>query len=250
MMKYAILFLKELKSNKMSDFKFDKIAVVRNCFNEKFGIPRQSGLVENVESVIELIAPYDHEDYVRELDGFSHIWLVFVFHQHIGKDVKATVRPPRLGGNKRIGVYASRSPFRPNPVGLSVVKLNRISTDKKKIRLYVSGADLMNGTPIIDIKPYINYADSIPEAESSYATDKPIEKLKVIFSNESQLFIETVKNSYPSLQNIIYETLSLDPRPAYIDDDSKQYAISLFEFNVKWRVVNNVAEVVSIENLS
>ncbi len=234
----------------MSDFKFDKIAVVRNCFNDKFGIPRQSGLVENVESVIELVAPYDHEDYVRELEGFSHIWLVFVFHQHIGKDVKATVRPPRLGGNKRIGVYASRSPFRPNPIGLSVVKLNRISTDKKKIRLYVSGADLMNGTPIIDIKPYINYADSIPEAESSYATDKPVKKLKVVFLEESQVFIETVKNSYPSLQNIIYETLSLDPRPAYIDDDSKQYAISLFEFNVKWRVVNNVAEVVSIENLS
>lgn len=250
MMKYVILFLKELISKNMSDFKFEKIAIVRNCFNEKFGIPRQSGLVENVESIIELVAPYDHEDYVRELEGFSHIWLIFIFHQHIEKDVKATVRPPRLGGNKRVGVFASRSPFRPNPVGLSVVKLNRISTDKNKVRLHVSGADIMNGTPIIDIKPYINYADSIPHAESSYATDKPVANLDVIFSDEALLFIEAVKSTHPILQNIITETLSLDPRPAYIDNESKQYAVSLFEFNVKWRVVNNIAEVTSIENLT
>lgn len=234
----------------MSNFKFEKIAIVRNCFNEKFGIPRQSGLVESVESIIELVAPYDKEDYVRELEGFSHIWLIFVFHQHIGKDNKATVRPPRLGGNKRVGVFASRSPFRPNPVGLSVVKLNRISSDKNKVRLHVSGADILNGTPIIDIKPYINYADSIPQAESSYAADKPSENLKVIFSDESQLFINSVKDTHPSLQNIITETLSLDPRPAYIDNESKHYAVSLFEFNVKWQVVNNIAEVTSIENLT
>lgn len=234
----------------MADFSFDKVAVVRNCFNEKFGIPRQSGLASNVESIIELVAPYNHEDYVRELEGFSHIWIIFIFDQHIGKDVKATVRPPRLGGNKRVGVFASRSPFRPNPVGLSVVKLNKVSVKGSSIKLYVSGADLLNGTPVIDIKPYINYADSIAESDSSYAADKPLAKLAVTFSQQSDQFIESLKLEYPTLRNIIFETLSLDPRPAYVDDSSREYGLSLFEFNIKWRVTNNRAEVISIERLS
>lgn len=233
----------------MSEFNFDKVAVVRNCFNEKFGIPRQAGLANNVESIIELVAPYNNEDYVRELEDFSHIWLVFIFHQHIGKDTKATVRPPRLGGNKRIGVFASRSPFRPNPVGLSAVKLNRISYLDKTIKLHVSGADLLNGTPIIDIKPYINYADSISDSDSSYASEKPLLELDVVFSNLSKEFIQSVRNEYPMLEAVIRETLSLDPRPAYIDDTSKQYGLSLFEFNIKWQVKENKAEIILIEKL-
>ena len=234
----------------MSDFNFNKIAIVRNGYNEKFGIPRQSGLTNNVESVIELVAPYNHEDYIRGLDGFSHIWLTFVFHQHIGKDIKATVRPPRLGGNKRVGVFASRSPFRPNPIGLSVVKLNSIYKNGNTIQLHVSGADLLNGTPVIDIKPYIGYADSIQDADSSYANKKPETLLEVTFSDSCNKFIEDVKKDYPELRNIICETLSLDPRPAYIEDDTWQYGLSLFEFNIKWSVKGKTAEVLLIERLA
>ena len=115
------------------DFNFHSIATVHSCYKEKFGIPRQSGLSKSAESIIELLPPYNNQDYVRELEGFSHIWVIFIFHQHLKRDVKATIRPPRLGGNKRVGVFASRSPFRPNPVGLSVVKLNKIVIANNKI---------------------------------------------------------------------------------------------------------------------
>lgn len=234
----------------MTDFNFNAVALVSNCYDEKFGIPRQSGLSKNTESVIELLAPYNNEDYVRELEGFSHIWLVFVFHLHIDKPVKATVRPPRLGGNKRIGVFASRSPFRPNPIGLSVVKLETISKKNNLIYLHVSGADLVDGTPVIDIKPYITYADSIPTADSSYASQSPEPVLEVLFNDVTKLFIESIKSEYPNLESVISETLSLDPRPAYVEDTLKIYGISLFGLNIKWRVEANKAEVISIEKLT
>ncbi|MDH5423877.1 MAG: tRNA (N6-threonylcarbamoyladenosine(37)-N6)-methyltransferase TrmO [Gammaproteobacteria bacterium] len=234
----------------MTDFNFNTIALIRSCYNEKFGIPRQSGLVENADAVIEMQAPYNDEDFIRELEGFSHIWLIFVFHQHIGKPVKATVRPPRLGGNQRVGVFASRSPFRPNPIGISVVKLNKISKNDNTIELHISGADLLNGTPVIDIKPYVSYADSIAGASSSYASDKPEAKLEVSFSALASQYINEVREQYPKLRDVIQQTLSLDPRPAYIKDREKHYGLSVFDFNVQWRVEDTVAEVIRIEKLT
>jgi len=233
----------------MPDFNMDTIAVVRSCYKQKFGIPRQSGLSKSSEAIIELVPPYSHEDYVRELEDFSHLWIIFVFHQHLNKDVKATVRPPRLGGNKRIGVFASRSSFRPNPIGLSVVKLNKITNNNGKIELLISGADLLDGTPVIDIKPYIKYADSVTDSFSSYADTHPENRLSVVFSDQSLSIINNCKEAYPKLQSIITETLSLDPRPAYQDDNEREYGLTLFDFNIKWIVRDNAARVILIEPL-
>jgi len=228
------------------EFKLHTIATVRSCYKEKFGIPRQSGLIESAESVIELLSPYNKEDYVRELEGFSHIWVIFIFHEHLNRDVKPTIRPPRLGGNKRIGVFASRSPFRPNPVGISVVKLNKIVSSKNKILLHISGADLLDGTPVIDIKPYVKYADSPENTFSSYADSAPEEKLKVKLSDASKAFISEVKAQYPDLEKLINETISQDPRPAYVTDSDKTYGLCLYDFNIKWKVFNGIAEVLQI----
>ena len=232
-----------------SDFKFHAIATVHSCYKEKFGIPRQAGLSESAESVIELLPPYNNMDYVRELEGFSHIWVIFIFHEHLNHEIKPTIRPPRLGGNKRVGVFASRSPFRPNPVGLSVVKLNKIDNDKNKIILHVSAADFVDGTPVIDIKPYIKYADSPESVFSSYADLAPENKLVVNFSTNSKLFINTARNEYPELEKLISETISLDPRPAYVSDSDKVYGIRLYDFNIKWKVSKGSAEVLQIENI-
>lgn len=230
----------------MSAFNFEQIAVVRSCYKEKFGIPRQPGLSNSAEAIIELTPPYNQEAYVRELEGFSHIWLIFIFHQHLGKQAKPTVRPPRLGGNKRIGVFASRSSFRPNPVGMSVVKLNKVSIEKNKVQLYVSGADLLDGTPVVDIKPYIHYVDMISDATAAYAEDKPEATLEVIFSEDARGSIDRNLEQYPELEQLIIETISLDPRPAYKDDDSRIYGLCLYRFNIKWQVIAGRAEIISI----
>jgi len=230
-------------------FSFHSIATVHSCYKEKFGIPRQSGLSENADSTIELQAPYNHEDYIREIEGFSHIWLVFIFHRHLNKDVKPTVRPPRLGGNKRIGVFASRSPFRPNPIGISVVELISVEKCDDKILLHIQGADLLDGTPVLDIKPYVKYADSPANAFSSYAEYAPEFSLNIIFSDDAEKTIRSEKEQYPKLRSLIKETISLDPRPAYADDDSKLYGLSLYEFNIKWKVSAGVAEVLLIESV-
>ena len=232
----------------MTEFNFHTVAIVHSCYKEKFGIPRQSGLSLSAEATIELIPPYNQEDYVRELEGFSHIWVVFIFHQHLNIEAKATVRPPRLGGNKRIGVFASRSPFRPNPVGLSAVKLNKVTVENKKVILHVSGADFIDNTPVIDIKPYINYADSIPDAQSSYANTAPANVLNIIFLEAANRAINDNLTDYPDLKNLIHETISLDPRPAYINDTNKEYGLNLYDFNIRWRVKENIAEILAIES--
>ncbi|MDH5393925.1 MAG: tRNA (N6-threonylcarbamoyladenosine(37)-N6)-methyltransferase TrmO [Gammaproteobacteria bacterium] len=234
----------------MNDFNFKKVAIVRSCYKEKFGIPRQSGLSDHAEAIIELVAPYNHEDYIRELEGFSHLWLIFVFHKHLGRQAKATVRPPRLGGNKRVGVFASRSSFRPNPVGLSVVKLQSIRKQNNKIELSVSGADLVDGTPVIDIKPYIGYADSVTNSHAAYAQQRPEPVLAVKLSQQAKGFICNVKEQYPLLEKVIRETISLDPRPGYVDSEDKVYGLNLYDLNIKWTVEKGQAEVFFIESLA
>ncbi|MDH5517678.1 MAG: tRNA (N6-threonylcarbamoyladenosine(37)-N6)-methyltransferase TrmO [Gammaproteobacteria bacterium] len=231
----------------METFHFNTIAIVHSCYKEKFGTPRQSGLSDNAEAIIELLPPYNHEDYIRELEGFSHIWLQFVFHQHLGKAVKATVRPPRLGGNKRVGVFASRSPFRPNPIGLSVVKLNKIHRQGNKTELYVSAADLIDQTPIIDIKPYIAYADSIADSQCSYAENKPGKVLQVSLSEQAEGFIQAEKVRYPTLEQLLRETIALDPRPAYEETPGRVYGLCLYDLNIKWTVNDGQAMVSLIE---
>ncbi len=216
----------------------EPIAILDSPFKEKFVTPRQPGLTPSVRARIVFYPDFATPEAVRGLEGFSHLWLIFLFHQNRGKGWKPTVRPPRLGGNKRVGVYASRSPFRPNPIGLSAVKLLAINTDQGDISLEVQGADLIDGTPILDIKPYIPYSDSLPEAIGGFAEEIPGPTLQVEFSDLAREQIVLLQKESPELETLIRETLALDPRPAYRQgkDDSQEYGVLLDRYNIRWKV--------------
>ena len=219
------------------------IAYIRTEFPEKFGIPRQSGLADNLRARIIFEPEYRNQDAVRGLEGFSHIWLIWEFSANRRSCWQPTVRPPRLGGNVHMGVFATRSPFRPNPLGLSCVKLERIDMDDREGPvIHVRGADLMDGTPIYDIKPYIKYSDSRPHAVCGYVDDLPERTLKVILPEECSSLIED-KTVIPAL----VETLSLDPRPSYHDDPERVYGLSFADLNVRFKVKDGVLNVVGIE---
>ena len=226
------------------------IAYIRTEFPEKFGIPRQSGLAENLRARIVFEPEFRNADALRGIDGFSHIWLIWEFsaNRRGGKpssdrDWQPTVRPPRLGGNESMGVFATRSPFRPNPLGLSCVELEKVDTDDKDGPvLYVKGADLMDGTPIYDIKPYVKYADSRPHALCGYVDSLPERTLKVVFASEHSDKIDD-KSILPAL----VEILSLDPRPSYHDDPERVYGLSFAGYNVRFKVSDKVLTVVDVE---
>lgn len=219
------------------------IAYIRTEFPEKFGIPRQSGLADNLRARIVFEPEYRNQDAVRGLEGFSHIWLIWEFSANRRSCWQPTVRPPRLGGNEHMGVFATRSPFRPNPLGLSCVSLERIDMDDREGPvIHVRGADLMDGTPIYDIKPYIKYADSRPHAVCGYVDTLPERTLKVVLHEEYSSLIED-KTLIPAL----VETLSLDPRPSYHDDPERIYGLSFADLNVRFKVKDGVLNVVGIE---
>ena len=219
------------------------IAYIRTEFPEKFGIPRQSGLADNLRARIVFEPEYRNQDAVRGLEGFSHIWLIWEFSANKRSCWQPTVRPPRLGGNEHMGVFATRSPFRPNPLGLSCVSLERIDMDDREGPvIHVRGADLMDGTPIYDIKPYIKYADSRPHAVCGYVDTLPERTLKVVLPPECSSMVQD-KTLIPAL----VETLSLDPRPSYHDDPERVYGLSFAGFNVRFKVKDGVLTVVGIE---
>jgi len=207
------------------------IGHVSTCYGEKFGVPRQSGIVEQAWGELVFTPEFRNADAVRGLEGFSHVWVVFVFHQAVRDDWKSTVRPPRLGGNERIGVFASRSPFRPNPIGLSVVKLDKIDHDHPDGPvLHLSGVDLVDGTPVLDIKPYIPYADSLPDATRGYVTGAP-EQLPV-------QWVQDIQGVEAEMRSLIEATLAADPRPAYQrDEEGREYGCAISGYNVRWRVI-------------
>lgn len=209
------------------------IAHIETDFPTKFGIPRQSGIVASLQGRVVFGPEYRIAEAVRGLEEFSHIWLIWEFSETVRDIWSPTVRPPRLGGNVRKGVFATRSPFRPNPIGLSSVKLERIEIDPKLGPvLHVSGADLIDGTPIYDIKPYIAYTDSHPEAISGFAS-KPAECLLEV------LFPETILNKVrPNLRESLIEILAHDPRPQYHDDPLRVYGLEYGGMEVKFRVEN------------
>jgi len=225
------------------------IGFVRSPFKEKFGIPRQPGLIKSCKAKIELIPPYNNPDAVRGLDDFSHIWLTFQFHQNTNQTWRPLIRPPRLGGNKKVGVFASRSPFRPNNLGLSLVALHAVHTENNATTLIIDCPDILDGTPILDIKPYIAYSDAALNARCSFANASPAAKMKVKFSQDSQRALEPIENQYEhSLKSLIEETLAYDPRPAYKQkDDSREYGICLYDLNIIWRVAGDVIEVIEIQ---
>lgn len=216
------------------------IAHIETDFKTKFGIPRQSGLVD-LEALVVFEPEYRNDDALRGIEDFSHLWLIWNFSEAERENWSPTVRPPRLGGNKRVGVFATRSPFRPNPIGLSSVKLLGAVKTSRGTALRVSGADLMNGTPIYDIKPYLPYTDSHPEAVGGFADEKLKEFLKVDFPPELLKLIPENKKS------AVLELLSEDPRPHYIADSDRIFGFDFAEFEIKFKVENNLLTVVDVK---
>ncbi len=218
------------------------IARIRSGFPEKFGIPRQSGLVEGLRAEILFEPEYRSPEALRGLEGFSHIWLVWLFSEAVREDWSPTVRPPRLGGNQRVGVFATRSPFRPNPIGLSAVRLSGIRQDERLGPvLEVEGADLMDGTPILDIKPYLPFADSIPQAVGGFAEQKRDMQLEV------ECPAELLEGIPPEYRAALLGVLAQDPRPSYHVDPSRIYGMTFVGLEIKFRVAGGVLTVLQVE---
>lgn len=218
------------------------IAHIYNDFQTKFGIPRQSGLVPSLESSIVFKPAYRTPEALRGLEDYSHIWLLWQFSEAVREHWSPMVRPPRLGGNTRMGVFATRSPFRPNPIGLSVVQLKEIilhGTDAPT--LVISGADLMNGTPIYDIKPYLPHIDSHPEAKGGFAMGAADHALEVVFPEMWK------KQVPPHLQTGLCQLLAQDPRPSYQHDSERIYGFLFADLEIKFTVQGNVLTVCSVE---
>lgn len=213
------------------EFSMRVIARIHSDFSTKFGVPRQSGLVDALESTVVFEPEYRNPDALRGLEDFSHLWLVWVFDKAVRRDWSPTVRPPRLGGNRRMGVFATRSPFRPNPIALSSVKLAGIEqTAEQGPVLHIRGADLMDGTPILDIKPYIPYADAHPEALGGFAAVPAGETLEVIIPPE---LLEKIP---PERREALRGVLAQDPRPHYQDDPERIYGFGFAGMEVRFSV--------------
>ncbi|EFV39103.1 tRNA (N6-threonylcarbamoyladenosine(37)-N6)-methyltransferase TrmO [Hafnia paralvei] len=235
----------------MSQFSFNTIGLIRSPYKEKFAIPRQPGLVEDGGGELELIAPYNQPESVRGLEEFSHLWIMFVFHQTMDGGWRPTVRPPRLGGNMRMGVFATRSTFRPNPIGMSLVELKSVETQGSKVCLKLGSLDLVDGTPVIDIKPYLPFAESQPQARGGFAQNAPLADMCVVFSDVAQQQILQQRSRYPHLERFIRQVLAQDPRPAYRkgENEERVYAVHLLDFNVRWHVKDGITEVIDLNSV-
>ncbi len=224
----------------------EPIAILQSPYTDKFGIPRQPGLAPSALGRIKLLPPFNTADAVRGLEEFSHIWLIFLFHRHLERKITPTVRPPRLGGNQRIGVFASRSSFRPNHLGQSAVRLQGIQYENGQPVITVSGIDLLDGTPIVDIKPYIPYSDSHPEATASFASAAP-RLMQVKFSESAEQQLTALAGTYPELRQLLVEILQQDPRPAYkTASPDREYGFSLYSLNIRFRVSQTTVDVTHI----
>lgn len=234
----------------MSVFKFEPIGLIETCFKERFGTPRQPGLVPSSWGTLRLRPELNLSDALDGLEGFSHLWLIFVFHENMNKGVKTKVHPPRLEGEK-IGLFATRTPHRPNPIGLSVVKLDRIEAGT----LHLRGVDLLHGTPILDIKPYVPQADLIADASSGWTQNRPERTIEVDFSSQAlsdltRLLGQAAKQA----ASAIAELLQLDPRPVFYRGTPEMpnpytdiYGFRFDDFNVVYRMNANRAEVLSLQ---
>lgn len=224
----------------MPDFLIKPVAKIKNGYNEKFGVPRQSGLTPDIKSEIIFEKEFRDENLIRDIEQYSHLWLIWGFSENNEK-WSPTVRPPKLGGNKRVGVFATRSPFRPNSLGISVVRLEEIKNSSDGKILVVSGADLVNATPIFDIKPYLPYVDSIPDAKGGFSEEFKDDVLKVIIP-------ESIKNNL-LLEDIteITSILSLNPKPQYQSDEERIYGLSYKNFEIKFRCNEEEIKVIEIE---
>ena len=241
-------------------FEIQPLAIVESCFQQKFAIPRQSGLSPASREVIRFLPPFDRAEGVQGLESSSHIWVQFVFHAVKPEFHKLSIRPPRLGGNQNMGVFATRSPYRPNRLGLSVVKLEQINLSPR-VELIVSGGDFLDGTPVVDIKPYIPYADRVEQAQHGFAQQPP-QWIGVRFSEKASRQIQDCmeddrnRERYAEIKQLIVEILRQDPRPAYQGDDYQQhnpermYGTRLWDFDLRWRYCRESgAEFILVEEL-
>lgn len=230
----------DMKDNKALNI----IARIKTDFPTKFGIPRQSGLVQSVKGRIVFEKEYRNLEALRGLEGYSHLWIIWKFSEAEADNWSPTVRPPRLGGNKRMGVFATRSPFRPNPIGLSSVKIERIiEKSGEGPQIEVSGADMLDGTPIYDIKPYIAYTDSHPEALGGFSTDVFENKLKVEFG-------EGIEDSLPKeILEPLKEILESDPRPSYQNNPERIYSFEFANYHIEFKVNDDELNVILVEDL-
>lgn len=230
----------------MTQYTFTVIGTLHSPFREKFGIPRQPGLAPHAISRLVLLPEYATAECLAGLDSFSHLWLTFVFHATAQQGWQPSVRPPRLGGNKRLGIFATRTMFRPNPVGLSVVELVEIVDGKHGKELLLRGADLLDGTPVLDIKPYLPYADAYPDARSGFAPTAP-PLLQVIWSELALAHASTLALS-ADFCALIDEVLAQDPRPAYrtTAEDTHKYGVQLEDINIRFAVARHAVQVLSL----
>ena len=230
----------------MEELTIKPIAYIRNDFTEKFGIPRQGGLIPELKAKIIFTADYRDPEALRAIETYSHLWLIWGFSANKDRDFHPTVRPPMLGGNTRLGVFATRSPYRPNPLGLSVVLLDSVEkTAADGVVLHVSGADLLDGTPIYDIKPYLPYVDSYPEAIGGF-TDQmnyAARKLSVEISDELLEKIPSEKRAS------LLKVLSLDPCPTYQNDENRVYGLAYGGYNIKFRVEKKILIVENVDKI-
>ncbi|MCB1622657.1 MAG: tRNA (N6-threonylcarbamoyladenosine(37)-N6)-methyltransferase TrmO [Thiothrix sp.] len=223
------------------------LGYVSSCYRERFGIPRQPGLVTEARAILTLLPAYSGAELVRGLDGFSHVWLIFRFHATETQGWHPTVRPPRLGGQVRVGVFASRSMFRPNPLGLSVVRLDKVESGGGMTRLHLSGADLLDGTPVLDIKPYLPYADSLSQAEAGFAPEAP-SRITVVFSVRAEDQCAREHDQGINLRLLVEQVLGQDPRPSWrrSDTDERVYGMRLCRHDVRFRYRNDRIEVLEL----
>jgi len=219
------------------------VAHIHNAFSDKFGIPRQSGRSESIESTIVFEPEFRNPDALREIEGFDYLWLIFGFSEAQYDKFTPTVRPPRLGGNKKVGVFASRSPYRPNSLGLSSVRLICVENTSKGPVLIVGGADLLDGTPIYDIKPYLPFSDCHPEARGGFAEGEKEHRLCV--QDETGVLLTIPED----LRRTALECLADDPRPSYIDDPKREYGMTLGGYNILFSVSGDTLTVKTIEKI-
>jgi tRNA-Thr(GGU) m(6)t(6)A37 methyltransferase TsaA len=232
----------------MSDYSISAVGHIQSPYKQKFAIPRQPRLVPEAKAKLIFAPDFNREEFVRGIDEFTHIWLLFRFHETADKGYSAMVRPPRLGGNERKGVFATRATFRPNAIGMSAVKLEGIEYKNGQLSLLLAGIDLLDGTPIIDIKPYLHYSDAMLDASAGFADTRPETQMSVEFTPEVTLFIEQ-QTQYPDLLNFISNVLKQDPRPAYKKqkDGEQSYGMTLYDYNIRWQVNGEHNLVTSIE---
>lgn len=232
----------------MSEYQLTAVGHIQSPYKQKFAIPRQPRLVPEAKAKLVFSSDFNREEFVRGLDEFSHIWLLFRFHETADKGYSAMVRPPRLGGNERKGVFATRATFRPNAIGMSAVKLEGIEYKNGQLCLLLSGIDLLDGTPILDIKPYLPYSDAMTDASAGFADTRPETDMSVEFTDEALAFIEK-QTEQPELKAFISNVLKQDPRPAYKKqrESEQSYGMTLYDFNIRWHVRDNHNTVTRIE---